>query len=124
MPRYRDRREYYRQWRLNGPGGPEDRRRTEVSAKLWHEQDGRCYLCGDQIVLGEGQVDHDHRCCSRKRRFPCDYCIRGLCCPACNYVVGHAYDNPDKLELIARNLRTKLAEMDERLASRPEQLAL
>jgi hypothetical protein len=38
--------------------------------------------------------------------------------------VGHAYDDPARLELIAQNLRVKLAEMDARLASKPEQMTL
>lgn len=110
------------QRKLAGIKYGKDRRRDEVSAALWHEQGGCCYLCGDPVALEDAHLEHDHRCCP-KGSF-CQYCIRGLSCPGCNYAVGHAYDNPDRLELIARNLRAKLAEVDQRIAAKPEQLVI
>jgi hypothetical protein len=115
-------REYKRGRRLAGIKDGQERQRDEIAANLWHEQDGRCYLCADPVMPENAHVEHDHRCCP-KGSF-CRYCVRGLSCPACNYVVGHAYDSPDRLELIAQNLRAKLAEVNERLAVRARQLDL
>lgn len=102
----------------------------EEWAALWVAQDGRCYLCGEEMdagqQLGSGNatvvVDHDHRCCPRNKS--CTRCRRGLAHAKCNCAIGYADDDPDVLETIARNLRVKLAEMEDRLASKPQQLEL
>lgn len=99
-----------------------DRRRAEIVARLWQEQDGRCYLCEDPVELDAAILEHDHRCCPPM--YFCQYCIRGVSHPGCNSVIGHGRDDPDLLEVIARNLRVKLTEMDVRLASKPEQAEL
>lgn len=99
-----------------------DRLRAEIVSELWHGQDGRCYLCGDSVAQDVAILEHDHRCCPPM--YFCRYCIRGVACPRCNHVIGHAGDDPARLELIARNLRAALTETDARLASKPEQAAL
>jgi hypothetical protein len=99
-----------------------DRQRAEIVARLWKHQCGRCYLCEDPVELAVAVLEHDHRCCPPA--YFCHYCIRGVSCPPCNYVIGFGRDDPARLEVIARNLRVKLAEIDGRLASKPEQAEL
>jgi hypothetical protein len=112
-----------RRRRLEGYKNPKYIRRDEIKQEFWCDQDGRCYLCGDVLAsLETAHLDHDHRCCPYHDF--CRHCVRGLSCPPCNYIIGNAGDDPDRLELIARNLRVKLAEMDERLASKPVQRTL
>lgn len=113
----------YRRRRQGGYRNPRDISRNEVKDQLWIEQGGCCYLCGDALPnLETSHLDHDHRCCPRHEY--CRYCIRGLACSQCNLLIGNAADDPDRMELVARNLRAKLAEVDIRLASRPEQSTL
>lgn len=107
-------RENMRRWRENG--GDPHRRRKELTTKLWNEQGGRCYLCERPVAREDAHLDHDHRCCPRLKF--CSYCVRGVACRGCNHVVGNAEDDPDRLELVARNLRAKLAEIDVRLAAK------
>ena len=112
-----------RRRRLEGYKNPQNVRRDEIKQEFWRDQDGRCYLCGDPLAsLETAHLDHDHRCCARHDF--CRRCARGLACEPCNLLIGNAGDDPDRLELVARNLRIKLAEMDVRLASRPEHMTL
>jgi hypothetical protein len=106
------------------PGGktPRERLRDEFIANLWLEQDGLCYLCEEAVALEDAILEHDHKCCPE--RYFCRFCIRGMSCEQCNLMIGHARDDPDRLERVARNLRVKLAEMEDRLASKPRQLEL
>lgn len=115
-------RENYRRWRDAGGKNPLQRRRNQAVAELWHEQGGCCYLCEKPVPLEDVHLEHDHRCCPRLSF--CAFCIRGVSCAQCNHVVGFAEDDPDRLELIARNLRAKLAEVDVRIAAVPVQLSL
>lgn|SRR5262245_36514965 len=107
-----------RDWRRRtGYRNAKDRLRDQLVAELWQAQDGRCYLCGDLVAQDVAILEHDHRCCPPARF--CQYCIRGVSCQPCNKVVGHGADDPDRLELIARNLRGALAEVSTRLAAKP-----
>jgi hypothetical protein len=116
-------RKRYRRRRLEGYKNPRDVSRNEIKQELWQTQDGSCYLCGDTLAdLESSHLDHDYRCCPRHGF--CKYCIRGLSCSTCNHLIGNAGDDPDRIEVIARNLRAKLAEMEVRLASKPEQTEL
>lgn len=52
----------------------------------------KCVLCGRPFT-GEGKytayVDHDHKCCPRRRKQFCGKCNRGLLCYICNkWAVG------------------------------------
>jgi hypothetical protein len=111
-----------RRRRRKGPGGktPRERKRDEIIAVLWVEQGGLCYLCEEPVALEDAVLEHDHRCC-RLGRF-CSFCVRGASCQSCNKAIGHVGDEPERLERIARNLRLKLAEIDDRMASKPDQL--
>lgn len=108
--------------KTKGYKSPDRVRRRELTARLWDEQDGCCYLCARPVELERAVLDHDHRCCPLDAY--CSYCIRGVACNPCNQAIGILDDDPDLLELVARNLRAKLAEVDERRASKPEQLTL
>lgn len=110
-----------RRQRRRKPGGktPHERLRDDLITTLWHEQGGRCYLCDEPVDLVNATLDHDHRCCPLGR--VCRFCARGATCANCNKMIGHANDNPERLERVARNLRRKLAEIDMRLAQKPVQ---
>lgn len=88
---------------------------STARAVLWRAQDGLCYLC--QRPLGpdrKGVIDHDHRCCPNLKS--CPTCRRGLACSPCNRIIGLANDDPERLELIARNLRVALETVTSKLA--------
>lgn len=97
-----------------------DLERSQFTLKLWQEQRGHCYLCGALIALEAAQLEHDHRCCPAAKW--CRYCVRGVACSSCNTAIGLLRDDPDLLERVAFNLRAKLAEVEARLAAKPEQL--
>jgi hypothetical protein len=108
--------------RARGYREPAIHERDRVIAVHWHDQGGCCYLCGKPLLLEEAILEHDHRCCPNGKW--CSRCVRGAAHPSCNAAIGHALDDPDLLETLARNLRAKLAEMDDRLAAKPQQLTL
>ncbi len=114
-----------RRLRRQQPGGktPRERLRDEIVGQLWHEQEGCCYLCNEYVPLECAVLEHDHRCCPKQNTF-CRFCVRGVSHQECNKVVGHAADDPERLELIAFNLQAKLAEIDERMAGKPSQVDL
>lgn len=68
---------------------------TEQYAEMLVRQDGLCKICGqprtEKFALS---VDHDHA--SGK--------IRGLLCGNCNFILGHAKDNPSLLRKAAEYL--------------------
>lgn len=72
---------------------------------MWKAQEGRCYLCDDELSPDQKavHVDHDHECCPRRKS--CPLCRRGLACAKCNQLVGLAEDDPARLETIAAALR-------------------
>jgi hypothetical protein len=111
-----------RKARARGYREPRTHERDRVIAVHWHSQGGCCYLCGEPLLLEEAILEHDHRCCPNGKW--CSYCVRGAAHPSCNAAIGMVLDDPGRLETIARNLRTKLAEMDDRLAAKPQQLTL
>jgi len=94
-----------------------------VMAAMWNEQDGRCYLCGKLLVRGPDTViDHDHSCCPATKS--CAYCRRGLACRKCNALIGSAGDDPELLQIIARNLKAAVEITRARIATKPQQLPL
>lgn len=71
------------------------------------EQNGQCAICGT-TETGQSkwfQVDHDHACCDKKGS--CGACVRGLLCLGCNSMLGHAKDDPDKLDSAALYVRAR-----------------
>ena len=90
---------------------------------MWVEQDGYCYLCDRPLVPGRDTViDHDHSCCPAQRS--CEVCRRGLAHRECNFLVGHADDDPERLEIIAYNLAFAVDATRARIAAKPEQLTM
>lgn len=68
--------------------------------QMWEAQGGRCYLCSDKLQRGrKTHIEHDHECCPAGES--CFQCRRGLACRNCNFVVGHAFDSPERLRRIA-----------------------
>lgn len=110
-----ERRREYNLWRNHGL-------RPDVIAEIWELQDGKCYLCQEPLALAEVHIDHDHRCCPRRRS--CGTCRRGLAHDGCNASIGHSGDSPERLRLWAANLEAAQRVVTERLASRHEQLLL
>jgi hypothetical protein len=92
--------------------------RPEDVARTYEAQQGRCYLCGDLLPADRAKwpIDHDHRCCPQGKS--CRYCRRGLTCPACNLLIGHALDNPERLRRIADNLEAAITDVTRRLADK------
>ena len=72
------------------------------------KQGGGCAVCG-QSPRGTGlnqkrlHVDHDHSCCSGKKK-TCGRCLRGLLCSNCNIAMGLLNDDPEKLRALASYL--------------------
>lgn len=63
----------------------------------WHamlvSQSGRCACCSDPMVAP--CIDHDHAHCPGETG--CPECVRGMLCQACNFMIGHAADDPNRL---------------------------
>ncbi len=56
----------------------------------------RCQVCGVEFSKrSDIHVDHDHSCCPGD--FTCGKCVRGLVCKSCNFMLGFANDNPQRL---------------------------
>lgn len=128
---YQKNREKYleqgKRWREANPGRHTDSIRRHYhgltladKAMMLEAQDACCYLCGNELILEEAVIDHDHRCCPEKRS--CQFCRRGLSCRACNAFIGKMLDNPARLRRMADSLEIALALVEARLAAKPEQL--
>ena len=90
----------------------------QLFAALWEAQDGKCYLCGDELhpeLARAVHLDHDHRCCPKARS--CEKCRRGLACADCNRLIGCAKDDPKRLRRIADNLERAYADVTQRLTT-------
>ena len=68
-------------------------------AAMWQAQEGRCYLCGEQLDPKSVKVDHDYSCCPRNAS--CPICRRGLVHHLCNIMIGQAGEDPARLRRIA-----------------------
>lgn len=110
--------------------GPEKRLRcnhdmtSEDFAGMWAAQDGRCYLCDEELPRDRKQVhiDHDHTCCPPNKS--CEYCRRGLACQACNTGIGCFRDDPDRMERIAAKLRVAKTATRQQVSTKPVQAEL
>jgi hypothetical protein len=83
-----------RRWRYGLAVGQYDR--------MLAEQDYRCAICRTHVddLTKPLSVDHDHGCCDDKttRKF-CGQCVRGLLCGDCNWLLGLARDDVDRLRV-------------------------
>ena len=94
-------------------------------AAMWEAQDGRCYLCGEELsrdTWRETVVEHDHTCCPPNKS--CPACRRGLACKKCNLIIGQAQDDPARLRRIADGLEAALLAVERRRTSTSQQQAL
>ena len=75
---------------------------------LWVLQAGKCYLCEDLLPNDIRKVheDHDHGCCGPVRS--CQYCLRGLACCRCDWIIGLVGEDPELLKRIALYLETSM----------------
>lgn len=113
-------REYERKNRRPKSPGASARERhgrwaVEDLAGMWAAQEGRCYLCGDALVPGREDVDHDHACCRKNRS--CRICRRGLAHHRCNVMIGWAQDDPERLRRMADALEAAQAAFRQRRAA-------
>lgn len=90
-------------------------------AEIWAAQEGRCYLCGNDLPHDRKQIhiDHDHACCPPGQS--CAFCRRGLTHTKCNNGIGLFDDDPDLMERVAAMLRIAKAQSQLRIAGKPVQ---
>jgi hypothetical protein len=79
-------------------------RRYGITVLKWQElyvtQNGKC-VCGKLFTINQVPViDHNHACCSGYSK-ACGTCVRSLLCSSCNWLLGHAKDNPQVLRIMA-----------------------
>lgn len=70
------------------------------------EQNHRCAICRVKVDLLV--VDHDHKCCPRKKgpnRKTCGKCNRGLLCRSCNTLIGLAKESSKILKSAIKYLK-------------------
>jgi hypothetical protein len=95
----------------------------ELILELWQAQDGKCYLCGEDVDVDKAYVDHDHSCCPLNKS--CPACRRGLAHPKCNTFIGYLGDDPERFRFMANALETAKAAAAGRIAeTRQRQLML
>jgi hypothetical protein len=71
----------------------------EARAAMWAAQDGKCYLCGEEMTVKNVRIDHDHGCCPANQS--CRHCRRGMAHHRCNIMIGMADDDPARLRSMA-----------------------
>lgn len=101
-----DEREKYNAYMRARTASMDDRRRLERQLKVYNlthddldrmlkEQDGKCKICLEPFVAADTQnggrlhIDHKHK----------TLIVRGLLCPNCNLMLGHA---KDRIEVLMR----------------------
>lgn len=114
-----------RQWRKENPATAHARERAdnlrrknlneEMLAEMWKAQKGLCAICLKGLRrtrLGHA-VDH----CHVTRR------TRGLLCQNCNFMIGHARDDPARLRAAAAYLESYAARIDQPRKPPPKRAA-
>ena len=92
-------REEDRAYRARNPWRQHAQFSAEAYASMWAAQDGKCYLCGDELDPDRVRIDHDHSCCPRNAS--CPICRRGLVHHQCNIMIGQAMEDPTRLRRAA-----------------------
>jgi hypothetical protein len=84
---------------------------------LWVLQEGKCYLCQNPLSsnLRKVHLDHDHRCRSCGSVRSCKFCLRGLACDRCNWIIGLAGEDAELLKRIALYLETSYQDVSWKL---------
>ena len=79
-------------------------------AQIWDAQEGRCWLCGREMLLEShhpetGVIDHNHKIgCHPRKGKSCEDCRRGIACDRCNRLIGMVDDDAELLRVIANRL--------------------
>src|SRR5258708_4523220 len=98
---------------------------TDEWARMWDNQQGRCYLCQRPLPQDgtDVHVDHDHTCCPSDKAHSqsCRYCRRGLTHQACNQIWGLAHEDPELLRVLADQGERVGAETRQRIARKAQQ---
>jgi hypothetical protein len=90
---------------------------------MWQAQDGRCYLCGEEMTNPKTvRIDHDYSCCPRNAS--CRVCRRGLAHHQCNIMIGLAGEDPAWLRRAADALEAAQLVVSQRKAASAEQACL
>jgi Recombination endonuclease VII len=108
-------REQQRAYRAQHPWRQHAQFSEENYAAMWQSQDGRCYLCGEEMEPKSVRVDHDHSCCPKNAS--CPVCRRGLVHHRCNVLAGHADESPERLRRIADALEAAQLAVAQRKAA-------
>ena len=62
------------------------------------KQNNRCAVCRSEFTVDSPpHVDHDHACCSSRKK-SCGKCLRELLCRLCNLGLGYFKDSPELLQ--------------------------
>lgn len=73
--------------------------------ELLARQGGGCAICNGVPKDGPSlHVDHDHACCSGRKK-SCGACVRGLLCEDCNRALGMFRDDTTRFEAAIRYLK-------------------
>ena len=63
--------------------------------------DGKCHSCRERPAT---DIDHNHECCTKSKS--CGKCIRGILCMQCNTALGLLGTSPEKIEKLAKYIKT------------------
>jgi hypothetical protein len=86
----------------------------QAFALMWDEQGGRCYLCSQDLIRDQANIDHDHSCCPPRKS--CRMCRRGLACRRCNALIGQFGDDPAQIRRVADKLESRVQVVRSRIA--------
>jgi Recombination endonuclease VII len=81
----------------------------EIRKAMTEAQGGMCALCGGVLREGDGQLDHDHRCCPVPAGQACGGCYRGVLHKRCNTLLACCGDDVGVLEAAIEFLRRPAA---------------
>lgn len=71
-----------------------------------------CDSCGEDSLLAESHIDHDHSCCPRLVRRSCGNCTRGILCRTCNLGIGLFGESIEKMQKAVQYLSAIVARTD------------
>lgn len=86
-------------------------------AAMLAKQEGKCYLCGEVMLMKSIRVDHDYSCCPRNSS--CPVCRRGLVHHRCNVLIGYADESPARLRRTANALEAAQDAVSKRKSKAP-----
>jgi hypothetical protein len=75
--------------------------------RMREKQQNRCAICLGPLPWVP-EIDHDHALAKthpHPEKIGCKRCVRALLCKNCNVMLGHAKDDPERLEAGAKYVR-------------------